>query len=62
MSLKDRIKRIEKAHKPVNNELQAFLPSYLQDDSYVEPEITGRVIVPRGYMALQPDGTVKFKV
>jgi len=62
MSLKDRMKRIEKAHKPANNELQALLPDWLQDDSYIEPVATGKVIVPHGYMALQPDGTVKFKV
>ena len=61
MSIKDRLKRAEKAVKPTENTIQAFLPSYLQDDSYIEPVANGRVIKPSGYLALQPDGTVKFK-
>ena len=62
MSIKDRMKRIERKHKPVNPTLSAILPDWLQPADYVEPVVSPgeRVIVPKGYQALQPDGSVKW--
>ena len=60
MKHKTRLKRVEKAHKPAET-LTAILPDWLQDDSYTEPVTTGRVIVPSGYRALQPDGSIKWQ-
>jgi len=56
-----RLKALEKKMNPPPNTIQAFLPDWLQEDDYVEPKVTGKVIQPIGYLALQPDGTVKFK-
>jgi len=61
MSHKDRMKRVEQAARPTENILQAILPDWLQDDSYIEPVREHKVIVPRGYMALQPDGSVEWQ-
>ena len=63
MSLKDRMKRIERKHKPVNNTLQAILPEWLQPADYVA-FVAGpgeRIIKPSGYQALQPDGSIKWQ-
>ena len=56
-----RLKVLEKKMNPPAKTIQAFLPDWLQDADYVEPEPTGKVIKPMGYLALQPDGTVKYK-
>ncbi len=61
MSHKDRMKRVEQAARTTENTLQAILPSWLQGSEYVEPVRQDKVIVPHGYMALQPDGSVKWQ-
>ena len=62
MKHKTRLKRVEKEIKPAET-LTAILPSWLQDDSYSEPVAKPgeKIIKPSGFMALQPDGSIKWQ-
>ena len=59
-----RLKALEKKMMPADTTIKAKLPEWLQPGDYVEPVFSGslgRVIKPKGYLALQPDGTVRYQ-
>ena len=61
MSQHRRLRAVEKKLCPPSIDIHALLLDWLQDENYVEPEFTGKVIKPRGYLTMQPDGSVKYE-
>ena len=54
--------RVKAIEKKLNGDdtLQVILPDWLQGDDYVEPQVTGKVIKPSGFLAYDEESNEVF--
>ena len=59
---KKRVKALERKLNPQQAFIQAYLPDWLKPEDYVAPVATPgeKIIKPSGFLAIQPDGSVRW--